>query len=217
MRIRFQNICFSAMICSAVLLQDCTLKVKHEIISPSNDLQPASFDNMAIINKDSCEKWTLPITSFVIEYPDNYQIEYNPDKTYYLRLRKYQGDSLITQEITVGKNKNIDNRESAFRWLEYIDSTLNATIESYKTSYIGKDTINNQGLYTLQATINFDTLKDPRFLGNYSTTTAIVFPENPNTNGVIVSFLQHENMELDTKEKIGQEALNIWQTFRFQQ
>lgn len=191
----------------ATLLSNCS-DVKYGTKFSGN-----TFNNVAVINSDSCKQWNLPKTSFMIEYPEQFKAEYNADSRYYLRLRRFQKEQVV-QEITIGKSENIDNEESAKYWLQYTDSLLNNQLEYYNREYIGLDSINNQPYLTLASSLSFDQYGSSMFRGIYDSKSLIVFPPNNRTQGLVVSFLKHSSLQ---EEKNVPQSSNeqLWDTFSF--
>lgn len=145
---------------------------------------PTIFDNIAIINYDSCQKWNLPLTSFKVEYPDNYNALFHP-KNDYLELRKYSNSGYIEQEFSFGKSQNIQTKEEIEEWIYKADSAFNS-LKKYQTKFIGYKKLANMNLFVVNSLINFDQFGQADYKGDYRILMMII-PTEKQPNGVSVS------------------------------
>ncbi len=203
----------------------CTVKFKADVAIQTpgraeqhrpdySKVKPKVFKNIAIVTLDSTEKWQNPATSFAIEYPEGYTVDYFPDKKYYLRLRKHIEQRLV-QEITVGTLYNVRTAEDAMGVLQQFDSVLSVNDQlNYKGTFIGQKQIGNENHYQLRAFANFDKAGIPMFRGDYSVACFILFPPNKELQGANVSFVRsiHNN---NGGQELSDEELLILKTFRY--
>lgn len=148
---------------------------------------PAIIDKIAIINYDSCQKWNLPLTSFKVEYPDNYKALFHP-KNDYLELKKISdsGD-YIEQELSFGKSQDIQTKEEIEEWTYKADSAFN-NFKTYQTKFIGYKKVANKNLFVVNSVINFDSFGQSDYKGDYRILMMLI-PTDKQPNGVSVSVI----------------------------
>ncbi len=155
-------------------------------------IDPTIINNIAVINYDSCRKWYLPLTSFKVEYPDNYKALFHP-KNDYLELRKYSDTGYIEQEFSFGKSQNIQTKEEIEEWIYKIDSAFNS-FKTYQTKFIGYRKIANMNLFLVNSLINFDSFGQADYKGDYRILMMII-PTEKQPNGVSVSVLTKSTVD----------------------
>lgn len=177
----------------------------------------AISNNRIYVTPELCKEWNMPITSFSIEVPSDYQIEYNVNGQYYIRLRKFV-NNIVVQEITIGKAKGITNVYEALQFLNGVSQLFEKQLKEYRKESLKSEKLIDQKAPQLKAIVNFDELGFSEFQGDYTSLTLVVLPnKNSTISGLCPSFLQNEGMiKHNNNSFLSAEAFSIWKTFKME-
>ena len=175
----------------AIIMRQLYLFIIISIIACSNRRRienkiPKVFDKKAVVNHDSCQRWNLPLTSFSVEFPENYKALFHPGNAY-LQLSKYSVDGYVEQEFSFGKSENIQTDDEVEKWLLRADSSFN-NLKTYQRKFMGYEQIAGSHMFVINSVINFDSFGQPEYKGDYRI-LMMIFRSINEANGVSVSVI----------------------------
>ena len=169
-----------------------------------------AFKNYALIDEDSCQKWKLPVTCFKIEYPSKFLAQYNYNNNY-LTLTAKNDSGHVEEEFSFGKLEGIKTTEEVKKWTIKADSLFN-NFKTYKSTFIGNQTVGKKNSFVAKGTINFDGFGYELYKGTYEVLMVLI-PTDKQPNGVTMTYINSIKEDTQARKNIVDSIINTLEFF----
>lgn len=198
----------------------CNKKTKKSIdyknIDYSN-IQKQRFDNFFAVMPDSCLKWNLPITSFAVEYPNNFYLynteDFHKDQKYF-QIESYQNNKLLRKNIFFSYCLNVFSEKDVEELLNIIDK---GDSDYYKDQYekikVEHKKIGDNLFHIVYARLWTSKSNLAYLEGYYLLITGFCQSNYSNIAGVMFAILKKYNYP--DSVALDKEDIDILETFRF--
>lgn len=174
------------------------------------------FDNIYIVNLDTCLKYELPKTSFAIEYPSHYNlISLQKSIIKYFHIESYEGN-FYKSIIFATSTKKYKNKYEIIQALNFLDSFYNENIHNpYEKISIEERKIGKNIYYILtsKAIMYSNIFKSKEYDGYYVVFTIISQSKYDNITNILITITRKLNP--NDSPTLNEEEIKILKSFRY--
>ncbi len=183
-----------------------------------NEIKKEHFANLYFANEDICKVKGLPVTQFVIEYPNSFNANFPNDGKTHIELEKLQNGNVV-EYMNIGNTTiNQTNKQLTEGILEMLITNLKQVLPNLKILKSGQYEFNGEMTYLFEAIADFSGMGHDKIDGVYKILSFIPMPKNKkDLNAVMVTFMASQESNIQNFSDFERNSLlsDIWSSFRY--